>query len=98
MKKLRSQGIFCFKVHGSALMMAGLTDIIACVEGHFVGIETKVPEKRANVSEVQKQVHTMMQAAGGEVLVVCGATEAWEKIEALRAQWRLTSNLSTKGK
>lgn len=87
MEKLRSQGIFCFKVHGSALMMAGLCDIIACVEGHFVGIETKVPEKRGNVSVVQRQVHKVIEAAGGTVLVVCGPKEAADKVAALRARW-----------
>lgn len=87
MEKLRSQGIFCFKVHGSALMMAGLPDVIVCVDGHFVGIETKVPEKRSNVSVVQRQVHKMIEAAGGKVFVVCGAKEAADKVAALRAQW-----------
>ncbi len=86
-EKFKERGIFGFKVHGSALMMNGLPDLVFCVDGRFVGVETKVPEKRDNVSEVQKLVHQMIVDSGGEVLVVCGWREAVEKVEALRAKW-----------
>lgn len=73
---LKEQGIFAFKVHGSALMMAGLPDIVACVDGRFVGLETKVPERRGNVSEIQKRVHQLIERSGGTARVVCGPAEA----------------------
>ena len=91
-KKFKEDGIFGFKVHGSALMMVGLPDLIFCVDGRFVGIETKVPGKRENVSEAQKLVHQLIIESGGEVLVVCGVREAVEKVDALRARWRAASD------
>jgi Holliday junction resolvase len=73
---LRAEGWFCFKIHGSEAMMAGLPDIIVCAEGLFIGIETKMPESRDNVSPRQKYVHDKICAAGGEAIVVCGVQEA----------------------
>jgi hypothetical protein len=73
---LKENGIFAFKVHGSALMMAGLPDIIACVDGKFVGLETKLPETRKNTSAIQDRVHQLIELAGGTARVVCGPAEA----------------------
>jgi Holliday junction resolvase len=81
---LRQQGVFCFKVHGSALMMVGLPDIIACVDGKFVAFETKVPEKRGNTSPAQERIHDLIRRAGGVVEVVCGAKEALAHIDKVR--------------
>lgn len=83
---LLKQGIFAFKVHGSAYMVAGLPDIIACVDGHFVGLETKMPAKRNNVSEIQKLRHAQIKHAGGIAEVVCGPKEAGAIIERVRAE------------
>lgn len=37
MAALRARGIFCFKVHGGPMTMAGLPDIIACVPACVCG-------------------------------------------------------------
>lgn len=84
MAALRKDGVFCFKVHGSALMMSGLPDIIACVDGMFIGLETKVPEKRKNTSPIQRRVHELIGAAGGHVEVVCGPSEALALVAGVR--------------
>jgi Holliday junction resolvase len=76
MGALRLEGWFCFKVHGSDTMMAGLPDIICCADGLFIGLETKLPEKRTNVSRKQEQIHGEIWAAGGVAVVVCSASEA----------------------
>lgn len=84
MEALRAQGYFCFKVHGSEYMMAGLPDIIVCAEGLFIGLETKLPEYRTNVSPRQVVVHTQIEHAGGTARVVCSSQEALAAIrEAL---------------
>lgn len=70
MKNLRANGIFCFKVHGGPHMMAGLPDIIACVEGRFVGMETKVPENANGATEIQKYRHAEIERSGGKARVV----------------------------
>lgn len=80
MDLLRQHGYFCFKVHGNEYMMKGLPDIIVCASGLFIGLETKTPDKRNNVSEAQRIVHERIRASGGLVEVVCGAKEALLKV------------------
>lgn len=77
---LRAEGIFCFKVHGSEHMMAGLPDIIACVRGRFVGLETKHPETRDNTSARQDFVHDQIRQAGGQAWVVTSVAEALARV------------------
>jgi len=80
MDALRAEGYFCFKVHGSEFMMAGLPDIIVCAEGLFIGLETKMPQSRGNVSPRQLYVHSQIQNAGGMATVVCSPSEALNAI------------------
>lgn len=81
MAALRARGYFCFKVHGSEYMMAGLPDIIACVDGYFFSFETKLPEERKNVSPRQALVHSQISNSGGVAIVVCSAAEALAAID-----------------
>lgn len=81
MDALRARGYFAFKVHGGPATMNGLPDIIVCVEGLFIGLETKMPAKRDNVSEIQKLRHQQIGEAGGYAGVVCGVTEALELVD-----------------
>lgn len=83
MDALRENGYFCFKVHGSEFMMAGLPDIIVCAHGYFLGLETKLPETRENVSPRQSYVHSLINTAGGYATVVCSPAEALTLVE----QW-----------
>lgn len=84
MEALRREGHFCFKVHGGPTMTAGLPDIIVCARGVFIGLETKNPESRGNVSPRQRLVHTMIERAEGYAAVVCSVGEAIDAVnEAL---------------
>ena len=76
MNALRAEGWFCFKVHGSEYMMAGLPDIIVCAEGLFIGLETKMPDKRRNTSGRQEFVHEQIKLAGGVAQVATSVAEA----------------------
>lgn len=76
MTAIRAEGHFCFKVHGSEYMMAGLPDIIVCADGLFIGLETKHPETRNDVSPRQVIVHSQIENAGGYAQVVCSPAEA----------------------
>lgn len=80
MDRLRLEGYFCFKVHGSEYMMAGLPDIIVCAQGLFIGLETKLPSTRGNVSPKQAYVHSLIQHAGGTAQVVCSPQEAVDAV------------------
>lgn len=73
------RGIFVFKVHGSALMMTGLPDLIGVVKGRFFAIEVKMPG--GQVSERQSYVHSLIRAAGGTVAVSRSVTDALEVID-----------------
>ena len=53
-KWLSDNKIYYFKVHGSSFMLPGIPDIVACVNGRFVGIEVKNKGKLSNQSEYQK--------------------------------------------
>jgi Holliday junction resolvase len=86
MAALRDMGVFCFKVHGGPTMMAGLPDIVCCVDGMFVCFETKVPEQRANVSLIQQRVHGKIRKAGGKVYVICSPREAVSIVNQLRQE------------
>lgn len=90
LKAFRIAGIYCFKVHGSEYMVAGLPDIIACVDGIFVGFEVKVPGKRHNTSEVQKRQHQLIKGAKGYSFVVCSVGEAMVQVGRIRTQLRLS--------
>lgn len=88
---LRAERVFCFKVHGGPSMMRGLPDIIACVDGQFLGLETKVPERRNNTSPVQLRIHQLMREAGARVEVVCGVKEALSIIDSMRTAPAITA-------
>lgn len=86
MDALRLEGFFCYKNHGSEFMMAGLPDITVCANGLFIGLETKLPSTRGNVSPVQRLVHSKIENAGGVARVVCSPAEALKVVqEALAA-------------
>lgn len=85
---LRAEDGFVFKVHGSEYMMAGLPDLIVCVDGYFLALEVKHPESRENLSPRQKRVHDLIRRSGGEVFVVCSVAEALEKFRLIRQMHR----------
>ena len=79
--------LFIFKVWGSDHMMAGLPDLVGCVQGLFFGLEVKHPETRENVSPRQEFVHTQIRNAGGICAVVTTPSEALEVLDdALKAR------------
>lgn len=85
MDRLRIEGWFCFKVHGTEMVMAGLPDIICCAEGLFLGLETKNPESRENTSARQDYVHSLIRDAGGVAQVVTSPDDAVRVVRAALA-------------
>lgn len=74
--ELTKYGVFAFKIHGGPHMMAGLPDIIACVGGKFVGLETKTPSG-GDATPIQQFVHSKIRKAGGTAIVVRSVDEAF---------------------
>jgi len=85
MERLRQEGWFCFKIHGSEHMMAGLPDIVVCADGFFIGLETKRPETRDDVSPIQNLRHAQIRQSAGFVAVVCSVNEALETVKTYLA-------------
>lgn len=82
--ELRKLGVFVFKVHGSEHMQAGLPDLIACVDGRFVGLEVKLPGEEHAVSKIQQLRHDEIRAAGGLVWVITNVDQALSIVKSLR--------------
>lgn len=78
--RLRAEGAFVFKVHGSDTMMAGLPDLVVCWRGRFLGLEVKRPGHASDVSPRQRRVHGLIAEAGGVAVVV---TSIRESLDAL---------------
>jgi hypothetical protein len=83
-RRLAELGVFTFKVHGSALMPAGLPDLICCVDGMFLGIEVKLPQTKTNVSPKQMYQHGKIRDAGGVAIVCCSVGEAEAIVASMR--------------
>jgi len=79
---LRAEGAFVFKVHGSALMMAGLPDLIGVHHGKFFGLETKMPEGK-DPTPIQLLRHKQIRKAGGFVAVVRTVQQALDALRSL---------------
>lgn len=73
---IRAQNGWAFKVHGSEMQPAGLPDIIACIDGRFIGLETKMPGKEDTVTQIQFAMHNKIRAAGGVCEVVTSVQAA----------------------
>lgn len=60
---LDSLGSFFIKTHGNMFSKAGTPDIIACINGRFVGIEVKKPGGKTSALQVA-QIKLIKQAGG----------------------------------
>lgn len=85
MNALRGEGWFCFKVHGGAMMMGGLPDVIVCAEGYFIGLETKHDETREGTSVTQDLRRDQIHDAGGIYRVATSPEEAVQVVRDVLA-------------
>lgn len=76
---LDSLGAYHVKIHGSAYMPAGTPDILACVNGKFVGIEVKRP-KGGVVSKLQELKIKQIRNAGGVAFVATSVDEVKKEL------------------
>ena len=76
----REFGGFWFKVHGGAFQVTGIPDLLGCVQGHFCGLEVKLPGKEETLTDRQKHVIKLIVKAGGTAAMVTSKEEAVEVI------------------
>ena len=69
--------VWFFKHAASAAMKVGIPDIVACIKGHFVGIEVK--QENGCQSDAQKVCEKNIKDAGGEYWLVFSYEEFVEK-------------------
>lgn len=72
---------YYFKVHGSKFMQPGIPDIVACINGLFVGIEVKT--KIGIQSDAQKIHERNILASGGHYILARSLEEVIEYVERL---------------
>ena len=60
---------------------AGVSDILACVDGRFVAIECKAPGKSGNLTRHQFDFHLAVEAAGGLAIVADCLEDVMEALE-----------------
>ena len=73
--------IYHYKVHGNGFQRSGIPDIIACINGRFVGIEVKKPG--GIVSNLQKINIAEINKSNGVGIVVYSFEEAKQVIDEL---------------
>lgn len=78
---LRSRGWHAFVVHGEAMQERYLPDVVACVDGRYVGIETKLEGKEPSKGQLYQ--HRLVREAGGIVIVAHTLSEAKEHLRGL---------------
>ena len=73
-------GGFWFKVHGGPFQMAGLPDLLGCVQGRFIGVEVKRPSRMKDISPIQERVIHKITLNGGLAIVACDPNTAVEEV------------------
>lgn len=84
---LRAKGVFFFMPANNGMGVSGIPDFICCLDGYFLGIETKAPGRKSATTPIQKLRHEEIRAAGGLAIVVDDVTQlddAWEQVYGKR--------------
>jgi len=81
-KYLKSIGAYYFFPVASAYMSTGVPDIVACIQGRFVGIECKVGNNKPTVLQL-KNLEAIKHNEG--VAMVVNETNLDEMMEVLNA-------------
>ena len=81
-KWLTDNNYWHFKVHGGPFQRAGVPDIIACINGRFVGIEVKRP-KGGRTSAIQEYNIDGITQSGGIAFVATSVAEVITNLKRL---------------
>lgn len=80
-KILDAEGVYYFMPFGGGYGRAGIPDIIACVNGHFLAIECKAG--KGKTTALQDRELQRIVDAGGEALVVYDTPEAYAQLKGI---------------
>lgn len=76
-KFLEDRGHWCVKFFANSYTRVGVPDILACVNGHFVGIEVKA--QNGTPSQLQLLNVQKIRESGGYAMIVYPS--AWEEFK-----------------
>lgn len=76
---LKDHGCYEVKYHGNKFSTSGTPDILACVNGYFLGIEVKAPDGKP--TELQLQKIKDIRRAGGFAFVAYPS--GWFRLKAV---------------
>lgn len=82
---LKDRGIWYYMPVQNGMGVTGIPDFICCWKGRFIGIETKAPGKRANLSANQERQIHLIHRSGGVAIVVDDAAQL-DQLERTHAQ------------
>lgn len=77
-------GVVAWKIHGGPYQTAGIPDIIACVNGRFVGLEVKLPGRERKLTKLQDHTLQRIAECGGEAHLVVSMAQVKEAVDAAR--------------
>lgn len=80
-KYLKGKGAYYVKYHGNAYSTNGTPDILACVNGYFLGIEVKAQNGKFDPEGLQAVKLRDIRNAGGFSYVVYPS--GWERLKAI---------------
>lgn len=80
---LKRWGIWYYMPVQNGMGVVGIPDIIAVWRGLFIGIETKAPGKKKNVTPNQKAQLRGIHAAGGLALVIDNPQDLEDRLRRL---------------
>ena len=69
---------------------SGIPDLLVLYRGMLIAVEIKTPDKRNNVSDLQKYNLDEITRHGGHAYVACSLNEVKEIIEGIK--WKLVKN------
>lgn len=67
---LDKKGAYYYMPVSNGMGRVGAPDFLVCLNGRFVGIETKAPGKRSNTTPNQDREITWINSAGGVAVVI----------------------------
>lgn len=70
-----------FKVHGGPFQVAGIPDIVGCINGRFVAIEVKFPGKENTLTQIQKTMIKKIHRAGAITFMTTSVEHAMSRIK-----------------
>jgi len=68
------------KIHGGPHQVAGIPDILCCSDGHFVGLEVKLPGRERHLTEIQSRTLNKIGDAGGTARMVTSIKQAMKEV------------------